>query len=164
VRFAAWALFAAPFALRLPAMAFAWATRGLQAQGSASASADSFLLVILFALTLSTFPAAGVLIATRRPGTPIGWLLLAIGVGFGLLSTTPLPHDRAPADQVARGGRGHGGRDVSRRRRALDRDPELVCDGTASAPSGRRHRRLEYGLIPAAIGVAVLRFDFTRST
>jgi hypothetical protein len=86
VRFAAWALFVAPFALWLPAMAFAWATRGLQAQGSASA--DSFLLVILFALTLSMFPAAGVLIATRRPGTPIGWLLLAIGVGFGLLSTT----------------------------------------------------------------------------
>ena len=34
------------------------------------------------------FPIAGLLIATRRPQTPIGWLLLAIGVGWGLANST----------------------------------------------------------------------------
>jgi hypothetical protein len=41
------------------------------------------VVVLLFA-----FPLAGVAIATRRPATPIGWLLLAIGLGWGVLLAT----------------------------------------------------------------------------
>ena len=37
-----------------------------------------------FVITFSTFPIIGYLIATRRPENTIGWLLLGIGVVFGL--------------------------------------------------------------------------------
>ena len=37
-----------------------------------------------FALTTFLFPLVGVLIATRRPGNSIAWLLLGIGLCWGL--------------------------------------------------------------------------------
>jgi hypothetical protein len=39
-------------------------------------------------LLLLAFPVTGLAIATRRPATPIGWLLLAIGLGWGVLLAT----------------------------------------------------------------------------
>jgi signal transduction histidine kinase len=39
---------------------------------------------LTFVLTFSTFPVIGYLVATRRPNNAIGWLLLGIGVVFGV--------------------------------------------------------------------------------
>ena len=47
-------------------------------------SMNSVLVGLLFGLTLSAFPAVGVVLATRRPENPIGWLLLAIGLCWGI--------------------------------------------------------------------------------
>ena len=61
-------------------------TYTLQPQGSWES--DSVWAGLAFGLMMLAFPIAGVLIATRRPETPIGWLLLAIGVGWGLANST----------------------------------------------------------------------------
>jgi MFS family permease len=47
-------------------------------------STNGILVSLLFGLTLSAFPAVGVILATRRPANPIGWLLLAIGLCWGI--------------------------------------------------------------------------------
>ncbi len=47
-------------------------------------STNGVLVSLLFGLTLSAFPAVGVVLATRRPANPIGWLLLAIGLCWGI--------------------------------------------------------------------------------
>ncbi len=60
-------------------------TRSLNAQTNWGAS---FLFNLLFGTMLLAFPVAGVLLATRRPANPIGWLLLAIGVWWGLAGLT----------------------------------------------------------------------------
>ena len=39
---------------------------------------------VAFALTTLIFPIVGVVIAIRRPGNPIAWLLLAVGAVWGL--------------------------------------------------------------------------------
>jgi hypothetical protein len=49
-----------------------WSVSGLQA--------------VAFTLTLLSFPVAGVLIASRRPANPIGWILLAIGFVWGVIA------------------------------------------------------------------------------
>ena len=45
---------------------------------------NGVLVGLLFGLTLSAFPAVGVVLATRRPENPIGWLLLAISLCWGI--------------------------------------------------------------------------------
>ena len=76
----------------------AWATYGLAA--AALAGALSFLLFFLIsgapwdagrtvgALLVFIFPTVGVLVAASQPRNPIGWILLGIGVDFGLLFLT----------------------------------------------------------------------------
>jgi hypothetical protein len=73
----------------------AWATYGLAA--AALAGALSFLVFFLLsgvpwdagrtvgALLVFIFPTVGVLVAASQPRNPIGWILLGIGVDFGLL-------------------------------------------------------------------------------
>src|SRR6266498_2477592 len=85
-RRAAWTLFAAAFALWLAAGVFGWLTRDLEAQ--TDWGNGGFAVVAMFGIVVLTFPIAGLLIATRRPETPIGWILLAIGLAWGLASTT----------------------------------------------------------------------------
>jgi hypothetical protein len=63
---------------------------------------------IAYLVAVFTYPAAGWLLAARRPESPIGWLLLAIGVSWGLGATgtyadytVKLHHDLAGGALVA---------------------------------------------------------------
>jgi hypothetical protein len=76
----------------------AWATYGLAA--AALVGALSFLVFSLLsgvpwdagrsvgAVLIFIFPTVGVLVAAAQPRNPIGWVLLGIGVNFGLLFLT----------------------------------------------------------------------------
>ncbi|MDQ3662282.1 MAG: hypothetical protein M3454_14750 [Actinomycetota bacterium] len=76
----------------------AWATYGLAA--AALVGALAFLLLFLIsgvlwdagrtvrAVPLFFFPTVGVLVASSQPRNPIGWILLVIGVAWGLLFLT----------------------------------------------------------------------------
>ena len=62
---------------------------------------------MLFVVALFSFPLTGLLIATRRPGNTIGWLLLAIGLAWGVANGTSysdyvlrLHHGSLPAGAV----------------------------------------------------------------
>ncbi len=82
----AWAAFALCVALWAVALVFGWLSRSLAA--ATSWSGGGFLPIALFVIALSTFPVTGLLISTRRPGNRIGWLLLAIGLGWGVANST----------------------------------------------------------------------------
>ncbi len=82
----AWVVFAATSALWVVAVVTAWATRDLEGSESLGSSGADLLVTVGIAVVLLMFPVAGVVIATRQPANPIGWLLLAIGVGWGLLA------------------------------------------------------------------------------
>jgi hypothetical protein len=82
----AWSLFTLGLGLWLVGGVFAWLTRDLSAQTSWSGS--NLIVSFAFGATLLTYPLVGLLIALRRPETPIGWILLVIGVCWGLASTT----------------------------------------------------------------------------
>ena len=82
----AWIVFALALVLSAVDLLFFGLTYTLQPQGSWESS--SVWAGLAFGLMMLAFPIAGVLIATRRPETPIGWLLLAIGVGWGLANST----------------------------------------------------------------------------
>jgi len=43
-------------------------------------AAGEFAEAVLFLTAMLSFPVVGVLIASRRPGNAVGWLLLAIGL------------------------------------------------------------------------------------
>jgi signal transduction histidine kinase len=43
---------------------------------------------IIFIATFSMFPIVGLVLATRRPSNAIGWVMLGIGVAFGLSAVT----------------------------------------------------------------------------
>ena len=54
--------------------------------GSIAKSVDSGVTFsVVFTLGVSTFAVMGVLVSTRQPSNPIGWLFGAIGMAFGLL-------------------------------------------------------------------------------
>jgi hypothetical protein len=82
----AWAVFAVTAVLWAVAIVTVWLTRDLSnAESLGSGTADLFV-AIATAIVLLAFPVAGVVIATRQPANPIGWILLAIGAGWGLLA------------------------------------------------------------------------------
>ena len=72
----AWVLFASATLLLLGGLSFTWVI--LSAEGPLRLG--SFVLDILFFVALFAFPSVGVLIATRQPRNPIGWILLGIGL------------------------------------------------------------------------------------
>ncbi len=80
---AAWLAFVLCVFLWGEGIAFGWISRSVE-NSDASWSGGGFLPNLLFVVAVFPFPVTGVLIATRRPGNRIGWLLLAIGVGWGL--------------------------------------------------------------------------------
>jgi len=82
----AWAVFAATSALWVVAIVTAWATRNLHGSESLGNSSADIVVTVGIAVVLLMFPVAGVVIATRQPSNPIGWILLAIGAGWGLLA------------------------------------------------------------------------------
>ncbi|HEY1480379.1 MAG TPA: hypothetical protein VGF46_10135, partial [Gaiellales bacterium] len=87
----AWIVFAVALVLSAADLLLFGLTYTLQPQGSWESS--SVWAGLAFGLTMLAFPIAGVLIATRRPETPIGWLLLAIGVGWGLANSSYADYD-----------------------------------------------------------------------
>ena len=48
----------------------------------------SGVVSVLYGVTLCAFPAVGLILALRRPGNAIGWLLLAVGVAWGIANAT----------------------------------------------------------------------------
>jgi hypothetical protein len=91
----AWTTFALTSALLLVGLVLEWFTRGVTASNSFGASGVNFLFTILFALLFWMFPLASTVIATRRPRNPIGWLLLAVGLGWSLLTVSAAYGDYA---------------------------------------------------------------------
>ena len=78
----AWAIFAVICLLYTVGAYFGWLTRSQHNGGSWGTG--SLAPSIAFALTTLMFPVVGVLIATRRPGNSIAWMLLGIGLCWGL--------------------------------------------------------------------------------
>ena len=65
------------------ALVWGWLARSI-VESDASWSGGGFWSNVGFVLAVFLFPVTGMLILARRPGNRIGWLLLAIGVGWGL--------------------------------------------------------------------------------
>jgi hypothetical protein len=90
-RATAWAMFAAAAALSAPGVVLDWEAREIT---SSPATGNRVLDLVLETLSLSlflvllAFPIVGLVIATRRRSSPIGWLLLVIGLGWGLVGAT----------------------------------------------------------------------------
>jgi hypothetical protein len=82
----AWAVFAVTCVLWAVAIVTAWLTRDLQNSESLGSGGADLVVGIATAVVLLAFPVAGVVIATRQPANPIGWILLAIGAGWGALA------------------------------------------------------------------------------
>jgi len=82
----AWAVFAVTCVMWAVAIVTAWLTRDLQNSESLGSSGADLVVGIATAVVLLAFPVAGVVIATRQPANPIGWILLAIGAGWGALA------------------------------------------------------------------------------
>ena len=57
---------------------------GRNLQADSSWSNNDLVLGALFGLAILMFPIAGVVLATKRPDNAIGWLMLAIGVGWAI--------------------------------------------------------------------------------
>lgn len=55
---------------------------GVISQPRGPASPDAVILAAAFLLLFLTFPSVGLLIAIRRPGNVIGWVLLLMGLNF----------------------------------------------------------------------------------
>jgi hypothetical protein len=81
-RWVAWAVFVTTCAIWAAALLLDWITRGVSSRDDLGPYDIVGLVVVT---VLLAFPATGLVIATRRPATPIGWLLLAVGLGWGLL-------------------------------------------------------------------------------
>jgi hypothetical protein len=79
-------LFAACVALFVFSMGFGLLSMDAHQSGSWSGGGIWIALAIVVAIV--TYPAAGWLIAARRPENPIGWLLLAVGFSWGLTATS----------------------------------------------------------------------------
>jgi hypothetical protein len=82
----AWAVFAGATALLLAGLVLEWATRNVSNSEGFGFAGVAFAGTILIALTFFSFAATGVLIAARVPRNPIGWMLLAISYGWGLVT------------------------------------------------------------------------------
>lgn len=82
----AWLALAAVSGLLLGGLVLEWATRNVQNSQGLGLSGIAFVVTILMNLTFFSFAGAGVVIALRRPGNPIGWMLLAIGLGWSLVA------------------------------------------------------------------------------
>lgn len=99
-----WAAFALCVALSAFDLTFGWLSRDVPSSTSWS---GGFVANLIFILALLVFPAVGLLICLRRPGNGIGWLLLAIGLCWGIGNTSAysdyaikLHHPSAPAADV----------------------------------------------------------------
>jgi hypothetical protein len=79
----AWSLAGLSLAMAAASVALYIATRSVQPPSSWGTGGDSAVLIIL--LPFLAFPMVGVLIASRRPKNPIGWICLAVGIFWMLV-------------------------------------------------------------------------------
>lgn len=85
----AWGVFAVTLGVYAVMFALGIPTSNLKGGGGGWSSAGGSLwLEGAFLLTLLTFAVVGVMVATRRPGNAIGWLLLGIGLAWGVANST----------------------------------------------------------------------------
>ncbi len=82
----AWLTFTAVVGVALIAGVLAWMTRDTVGSGDPDNDALAAVFLVVTGLTLLLFPLAGLAITLRRPHNTVGWLLLAIGMGWGLLA------------------------------------------------------------------------------
>ncbi len=90
-RVSAWAAFAGAAVLWVPGFVLDWQARDVtKSPSTGNRAADLVLeaLQVSLLVALLAFPLVGLLIATRRRTSPIGWLLLAIGLGWGVVVGT----------------------------------------------------------------------------
>jgi hypothetical protein len=80
---AAAVIFGVCVTLFVVAMTFGVLARDVDQSGS-EWSADGVWGGVAYLVAVFTYPAAGWLLAARRPANPIGWLMLTIGVAWGL--------------------------------------------------------------------------------
>ena len=76
------------FCVALFAFSVAFGVLSPDAKQSGSWSGGGLWIAGALVVTIVTYPAAGWLIAARRPANPIGWLLLAIGASWGAAATS----------------------------------------------------------------------------
>jgi hypothetical protein len=90
-RVTAWAAFAGAAVLWIPGFVLDWQARDVTSSPSTGNRAADLLIEALqvsLLIALLAFPLVGLLIATRRRTSPIGWLLLAIGLGWAVVVGT----------------------------------------------------------------------------
>ena len=85
-RWLAWSAFA--LAVGLLACDVVFGVLTLDLHENTSWSNSNLVFGAAFVLTLLTFPTVGVVLATKRPRNAIGWLLLTIGVAWGIADLT----------------------------------------------------------------------------
>jgi hypothetical protein len=81
----AWAVFVTTCAVWAVALLLDWITRGTSARDEVG---PYDIVGLVVTLLLLAFPVTGLVIATRRRSTPVGWLLLGVGLGWALLLGT----------------------------------------------------------------------------
>ncbi len=81
----AWVAFAVTTALLLGGVVLQWLTRNDSSASTFGESGAGFAATVLFSLLFWLFPVASIVITTRRPRNPIGWLLLTTGLCWSLL-------------------------------------------------------------------------------
>jgi hypothetical protein len=82
----AWALAGLSVAMAAASVALYIATRSVQPPSSWGTGGDS--AVLIFLLPFLAFPMVGALIASRRPNNPIGWICLAVGIFWMLITVS----------------------------------------------------------------------------
>ncbi len=81
----AWIVVALDALAVVASLVLVWASRDVP-QTSGWNGNGEFLSNLLIEIALAPFVIVGMLIASRRPQNPIGWLLLAIGGAWGVSS------------------------------------------------------------------------------
>ena len=82
----AWSLAGLSVAMAAASVALYIATRSVQPPSSWGTGGDS--AVLIFLLPFLAFPMVGALIASRRPKNPIGWICLAVGIIWMLITVS----------------------------------------------------------------------------
>jgi hypothetical protein len=84
-----WLAFAISALLLAAGVVLGWATRNvLHSDGFGGGGETGFATVIFVNLIFLLYPAAGIVVARRRPRNPIGWLLIATGAAWAMVETS----------------------------------------------------------------------------
>lgn len=84
-----WLAFAISAVLLGGGVVLGWATRNvLHSDGFGGGGDAGFAAAIVVNLIFLLYPAAGIVVARRRPRNPIGWLLIVTGCAWGMVETS----------------------------------------------------------------------------